>query len=59
MLNFPYRRLFYIDELTALIREGKLVPRHFYSHVLPAEEIDECIRLIRTKEALKVVLRFD
>jgi len=59
MLNFPYQRLFYMDELTALIQQGKLVPRHFYSHVLPAEEIDECIRLIKTKEALKVVLRFN
>ncbi len=59
MLNLPYKRMDYMDELVRLIREGKIVPRHYYSHVLPAEKISECIELIRSKDALKVVLSFE
>lgn len=59
MLNFPYRRMDYIDELVGLIRSGKLALSDFYSHVLPAERIDECMSMIRDKRALKVVISFD
>lgn len=59
MLNLPYRRMDYMDELIRLIRQGKIVPGHYYSHVLPAEKISECMELIRSKEALKVVLSFE
>ncbi len=59
MLNLPYRRMDYMDELVKLIREEKIVPKHYYSHVLPAEKISECVQLIRNKDALKVVLSFD
>ena len=58
MLNLPYRRMNYINEITDLIQQGKIHLKHFYSHVLPAEEIEECLRLINSKEALKVVLTF-
>ncbi len=59
MLNFPYQRLEYIDELVQLMREGKMDPKNYYTHVLPAKDIEECVRLIQSKEALKVVLTFD
>lgn len=59
MLNFPYQRMNYMGELVDLIHQGKIVPKHFYSHVLPAERINDCVRMIREKEALKVVISFD
>ena len=59
MLNFPYQRMNYMPELVRLIHEGKIVPRKFYSHVLPAEQIEDCVKLIQEKKALKVVLSFD
>ena len=59
MLNFPYQRMEYMDELVELIRTGKIDPKAYYSHVLPIEKISECVRLIGNKEALKIVLSFD
>lgn len=59
MLNFPYLRMTYMDELIGMIHNGILNPRLFYSHVLPAEQISDCVELIRSKRALKVVISFD
>lgn len=59
MLNFPYQRMEYMDELVELIHTGKINPKAYYSHVLPIEKISECVRLIGNKEALKIVLSFD
>lgn len=59
MLNFPYRRLRFIGELSQLLKQGKLKLSDFYSHVLDASEIDECIRLVKSHEAMKVILRLD
>ena len=42
-----------------LIRSGFIDPKDFYTHVRKAEQIDEVLELVRTKQALKVVLDFD
>lgn len=59
MLNFPHSRMAYMDELIEMIHNGVLTPKLFYSHILPAEQIDSCVELIRNKHALKVVISFD
>lgn len=59
MLNFPYERMRYIAPLVEMIRSGTIRPKDYYSHVLAPEHIDECVRLIASKEALKVVISFD
>lgn len=59
MLNFPYRRMSYMPELIGMIRSGQLNPKLFYSHVLPPEHIDDCVNMIRSKQALKVIISFD
>lgn len=57
-LNFPYRRLYYMDEMASLIEAGKLVLSDYYTDVMPAEDILKCIDMIKTQQALKVVLTF-
>jgi len=59
LMMLPAHRNQYMGLLCDLVRSGKLRLKDFYSHVLPVEEIDECIRLVKTKESLKVVLTFD
>lgn len=59
MLNFPYGEYAIMDETLALIQAGKVNPKDFYSHVLPYERIGEAVELVRSKEALKVILTID
>lgn len=58
MLNFPYGEYAVMDETIALIESGEVCPKNFYSHILPYEEIDTALELVRSKKALKVVLTF-
>jgi threonine dehydrogenase-like Zn-dependent dehydrogenase len=57
MLNLPYGEYDVMEENLDLIQKGKVNPKDFYSHVVPRAEITECIRLVREKQALKVVLK--
>lgn len=57
MLNFPYRKMSYIDELAELIKAGKIKVSDYYSKVMPMEDIKECIRLIENKDEIKIVLK--
>lgn len=59
MLNFPYGEYAIMDETISLIESGKVNPKDFYSHVLPYTQIHEAMRLVQSKEALKVILNFD
>lgn len=59
MLNFPYGEYAIMDETIALIESGQVNPKDFYSHVLPYEKIEEAVELVRSKQALKVILDFD
>ena len=58
MLNFPYGEYTIMDETIALIEAGKVHPKDFYSHVLPYHDIGVAMELVRSREALKVVLSF-
>lgn len=57
MLNFPFGEYDVMDENIRLIQEKKICPKDFYSHILPMEEIHTAMELIRTKRALKVILK--
>lgn len=57
MLNFPYGEYDVMEENIQLIQENRIHPEDFYSHVLPMEEIETAMELIRTKKALKVILK--
>lgn len=59
MLNFPYGEYDVLPETVAMVERGDVNPKNFYSHVVPFMEIDRAMELIRTKEALKVILTFD
>ncbi|MGD9559519.1 MAG: zinc-binding dehydrogenase [Oscillospiraceae bacterium] len=56
MLNLPYAEYDVMDENLRYIAEGKIDPKDFYSHVLPREQILECIEMVRSKRAFKVIL---
>jgi len=58
MLNDPCKRLSYMDDLVQMIDNGSINLKNFYSHVLSVEDIEEGLRLISKKEALKVVFTF-
>lgn len=57
MLNFPFGEYDAMDENIRLIQEKKIVPENFYSHILPVDDIHGAMELIRTKQALKVLLK--
>lgn len=56
MLNLPYGEYDLMDRTIGLVRRGLLNPRKFYSHVLPRDDIEACVGLVRDKRALKVIL---
>ncbi len=56
MLNWPFREHAAHGEIISLIREGRINPKDFYSHVLPIDEAPRAMEMVRTREAFKVVL---
>ena len=56
MLNFPFGEYDVMEENIRLIREKKIRPEDFYSHIVPMEEIGRAMELVKTKQALKVIL---
>ena len=55
----PYKRFEVIPAVVELMRQGKLDPKKFYSHVMPLEEIHRAIAMVKAKEALKIILTID
>lgn len=56
MLNFPYQEYAVLEENIRYIKEGKIDPKDYYSHVLPIEEVNKAIELVRNKETIKVIM---
>ena len=54
MLNFPYGQYDITYENIELMKKGVINPKDFYSHVKSVEDIQEVLRLVETKEAIKV-----
>ena len=58
MLNFPFDEYgAAMDQNIDYIVSGKIDPADFYSHIVPIDEIHEAMELVRTKKALKVILK--
>lgn len=56
MLNFPYEEYAVLQENISYIQRGLVDLRNYYSHVLPLEEVHQAMELVRTKQAIKVIL---
>ena len=46
------------QQILAWIKDGKLIPGNFYSHVLALEDIEIGFNMLWTKKALKVIIDF-
>ena len=57
MLNFPFKEYDVLDENIDFIRRGLIDPKNYYSHVLPMAQVEEALRLVNEKQAIKVILR--
>ncbi len=57
-LTFPYREHAVHDEVVKMIVNGRIDPKDYYSHVVPMEEVERGIGMIKTREAFKVILSF-
>lgn len=58
-LNYPYGEYDIMPENIELIRNGRIRPKDYYSHVLPVEEVNTAMEMIRERKALKVILEID
>ena len=58
MLNWPVGEHDVHEEVVRMVLDGLVAPRDFYSHVMPVDEAPEAVRMIREREAFKVVLTF-
>ena len=45
------------EESLMLLAQGRITTQHIVTHVLPLDQIEEALRLIRERRAIKVVLR--
>ena len=59
MLNWPYREHRQHEEMLALIKDGKVDPKEFYSHVMPVEEAQKGLEMILKREAYKVIFTYE
>jgi len=58
MHNFQSFRFAYVDRVVELIREKKIDTKTCYSHVMPVEDYQKCMDMVKNKEAFKVLLTF-
>ncbi len=59
MLNFPFGEYDIIDENIELIRSGKIKTSDYYSHIVPMDEIETVVDMVKNKKALKVLIEID
>lgn len=57
-LTFPYKEHVVHNEIVEMIVRGRIDPKDYYSHVVPMEEVERGIGMIKTREAFKVILSF-
>jgi len=55
--SFPYREHDCHEEIVEMVTRGELDLKTFYSHVMPAEDIDRAVAMTRDRSAYKVVMR--
>jgi threonine dehydrogenase-like Zn-dependent dehydrogenase len=57
MLNWPQGEHELHGEVVEMVLDGRLDPGVFYSHVMPMEQAADAVHAVKTREAVKVVLR--
>lgn len=58
MLNLPYHSFASLDILQEMIRAGKINPNSFISHIMPVDDVQKGVDLLREHKAFKVILTF-
>ena len=46
------------DEVCGYVTSGRLPLREFVTHQIPVEEFEEGLRLVRSREGIKIALTF-
>ncbi len=59
VLNWPYREHRVHSEVLKLIKDGVVDPKWFYSHVLPIDEAQKGVDMVRKREAYKVIFTME
>jgi L-iditol 2-dehydrogenase len=58
ILSYPYQEHRVHDEILAMIRNGFVNAKNFYTHVMSAEQAAKGFRMVENREAFKVILTF-
>ncbi|MGD2174326.1 MAG: zinc-binding dehydrogenase [Candidatus Brocadiaceae bacterium] len=58
MLNWPVGEHEIHEQMLRMVQAGLLDLRHYYTHTMPADDVEEAVRLVRSREALKVIVTF-
>ena len=58
MLNWPHGEHDVHTDIVQMVLDGQLDPKGYWSHAMPAEEIERAVQMVRSREALKVILTF-
>lgn len=59
VLNWPYHEYRQHAEMLDMIEKGVVDPKWFYSHVMPIDEAQKGVELIRSREAYKVIFTME
>ena len=59
ILNWPYHEFRQHDEMLDMIEKGVVDPKWFYSHVMPIDEAQKGVDMIRNREAYKVIFTME
>ncbi len=59
ILNWPYHEHREHEAVLSMIRDGVIDPKWFYSHVLPIEDAQKGVDMIRSREAYKVIFTME
>jgi L-iditol 2-dehydrogenase len=58
LLNFPFGEHDAHEEVLAMVAKGLVDPGDYYTHILDVSKAPEGVRMIREREAMKVIITF-
>lgn len=59
ILNWPYHEFRQHDEMLDMVAKGVVDPKWFYSHVMPIEDAQKGVDMIRSREAYKIIFTME
>ena len=59
MLNFPHGEHDVHEDVVKLVLDGQIRLADYYSHIMQVGRIAEAVEMVRTREAVKVLITFD